>query len=139
MALLLAGGAAHAEDAGGKPVVVREIARTKVTAAGQPIVLPSGPVTATASSYVIAPGSALPVHKHPYPRYAYVLSGELTVTEAESGKTYAYKAGDFIVEVVDLWHSGRNSGSVPVELLVVDQTPEGAASTVLRPAAPPKE
>jgi len=124
--------AAVGDQIGTKPVVVSEILSTTATAAGQPIVLPGGPVRLVATTYEIAPGAALPVHKHPFQRYAYVLTGTLTVTETESGRTYPYKAGDFIVEMVDRWHSGQNVGSAPVRLLVIDQVPDGSQSTILR-------
>jgi quercetin dioxygenase-like cupin family protein len=130
--LVLTTTAAVADQATLKPVVVSEIISTTVTAAGQPIALPGGPVRLVATMVEIAPGVALAVHKHPFPRYAYVLAGSLTVTEVDSGKNTSYKPGDFIVEVVDRWHSGRNTGLDPVRLLVIDQVPDGAASTVLR-------
>jgi quercetin dioxygenase-like cupin family protein len=76
----------------------------------------------------------MPVHKHPYPRYAYVQAGHLTVYAPDTGQRYDYKAGDFIVEVIDEWHYGENTGGEPVELLVIDQVPEGRSSnTVLKP------
>jgi quercetin dioxygenase-like cupin family protein len=117
---------------GQEPVVVAEVLSTTMTAGGQPIILPQGPVRLVATMVEIAPGAKLPVHKHPFPRYAYVLNGTLTVTEAETGTKYPYKAGDFIVEVVDRWHSGENTGADPVRLLVIDQVPDGSASTILR-------
>ena len=36
------------------------------------------------SSYEIAPGAVLPVHKHPFPRYAYVQAGHLRVTNNDT-------------------------------------------------------
>lgn len=132
VAALLAAGLAsvHAKDA--KPVEVQEILSTLTTAGGQPIVLPQGPVRLIATTYDIAPGAQLPVHKHPFPRYGYVLAGTLTVTDTESGKTYDYKRGDFIVELVDRWHFGKNAGSEPLKLLVIDQVPDGQKATVLQ-------
>jgi hypothetical protein len=48
--------------------------------------------------------------------------------------TLANVAGDFIVEVIDEWHYGENTGAEPVELLVIDQVPEGrTTNTVLKP------
>ena len=130
--LLVSATAAAGDQAGLKPIVTSEIVSTTVTAAGQPIVLPTGAVRLIATRYEIAPGAALPVHKHPYPRYAYVLAGNLKVTEADTGASQAYKAGDVIVEMVDRWHSGQNTGSDPVSLVVIDQVPEGSTNTVLR-------
>jgi quercetin dioxygenase-like cupin family protein len=130
--LLLWSAAAAAQEAAQKPIVTREILSTTRTAAGQPIVLPPGPVRLIVTQYDIAPGATLPVHKHPYQRYAYVLAGALTVTETDTGAKHDYKAGDVVVEMVERWHSGQNLGTEPVRLLVIDQVPDGMANTVLR-------
>jgi quercetin dioxygenase-like cupin family protein len=133
--LVLATGAAGAQEAAPKkPVATQEIFSGDKTAAGQPILLPSGPVRLVATTYDIAPGVALPVHRHPFPRYAYVLAGTLTVTDEERGEKTTYKPGDVIVEMVGRWHSGRNVGTDPVRLLVIDQVPDGTTgNTELRP------
>ncbi len=88
-------------------VVVKPVMSSSVTATGQPVVLPRGHVQVIASTYDIAPGAVLPVHKHPYPRYAYVLAGTLQVIYDDDGKTETYKQGDFILEAVGQWHHGR--------------------------------
>ena len=65
-----------------------------VAAAGQPIVLPQKDAQIVASIYDIAPGAALPEHKHPYPRYGYVLAGTLRVINTEPHQSDIYKRGD---------------------------------------------
>jgi quercetin dioxygenase-like cupin family protein len=115
------------------PVVVKEIFSGTTTAVGQPIVLPREKVQVTVSTYEIAPGARLAVHQHPSARYAYVLAGTLQVTEADSGASKTYSAGDFIIEMIGLWHYGTNVGDVPVRLLVIDQTEAGSPSTILQP------
>ncbi len=65
----------------------------------------------------IAPGALLPLHKHPIINAGYMLVGELTVN-TEEGKILHLKAGDPIIEVVDKWHSGRNSGEKIAEIIV---------------------
>ena len=135
-ALLTAGAlftAAHALDSGAvAPVVVTPVKSTAVTSTGQPIILPQKNVEVTASIFDIAPGATLPVHKHPFPRYGYVLAGTLKVTNVDTGKSDTFKAGDFIVEMIDQWHQGSNIGADPVKLLVIDQIEAGAQATVLR-------
>lgn len=84
------------------------------------------------SSCEIAPGATLPVHKHPFPRYAYVEGGTLQVTNVETGKSTTYKSGDFIIEMIGQWHQATNVGADPVKLLVIDQVEEGIKNTVLR-------
>jgi quercetin dioxygenase-like cupin family protein len=102
------------------------------TANGQPIKLPQSNAEVVVWMYDIPVGAKLPVHKHPFPRYAYVLQGTLQVTDVENSRTWHYKAGDFIVEIIDTWHYGVTTGSEPVRLLVIDQVDKGQANTILR-------
>lgn len=112
-------------------VVVRPVLSSTATSSGQPIVLPQKDAQIVVSTYDIAPGARLPVHNHPYPRYAYVLSGNLRVTNVDTGQIDAYKPGDFILESVGQWHTGE-SDAEPVRLLVIDLVEKGQANTVLR-------
>ena len=125
--------AAHALDSGAAaPVVVTPVKTTAVTSTGQPLVLPQKNVEVGASIYDIAPGATLPVHKHPFARYAYVLAGTLQVTNVDTGKSDVFKTGDFIVEMIDQWHRGSNIGADPVKLVVIDQIEAGTQATVLK-------
>lgn len=119
-------------DASGTPVVVTPLMSTTETASGEPIVLPQKDAQVVVSMFEIAAGASLPAHKHPFPRYAYVLAGTLQVTNLETGKVDTYKTGDFIVEMVGRWHQGANVGSDPVRLLVIDQVEKGQQNTILR-------
>ena len=118
------------------PVVVTPLLSTQTTASGQPIVLPQHNAQLIVMRFVIQPGATLPVHEHPYQRYAYVLSGHLTVTLSDTGQVLHYGPGDFIVEVRDEWHFGAALGNEPVVLLVIDQVEAGHTNTVLRTAQP---
>ena len=125
--------AAHALDSGAAaPVVVTPVKTTTVTSTGQPLILPQKNVEVSASIYDIAPGATLPVHKHPFARYAYVLAGTLQVTNVDTGKSDVFKTGDFIVEMIDQWHRGSNIGADPVKLVVIDQIEAGTQATVLK-------
>ena len=123
---------ANALDSSNTPVVVTPLASRTTTASGQPITLPQKNVEVQVSSYQIAPGTTLPVHKHPFPRYAYVEQGTLKVTNVETGASNTYKTGDFIIEMIGQWHQATNIGDGPVKLLVIDQVEQGAKNTVLR-------
>ena len=112
------------------PVTVKPLLTTDKTDIGQPLVLPSRHPVLVVSTYDIAPGARLARHKHPYSRYAYVLAGDLTV-QFDDGKQRQYHTGDVVVEAVDTWHFGFNTGTVPVRLLVIDQVEKGQSSTVL--------
>lgn len=114
-----------------KPVV-RPVFSGTETASGQPLVLPQGQAEVIVSTYEIPPGAALPVHKHPFPRYAYVLAGRLEVTATDTGKVSSYGPGDFVVEMLDTWHSGATVGEETVKLLVIDQVEPGKPNVVLK-------
>jgi quercetin dioxygenase-like cupin family protein len=113
-------------------VTVTPLFRSATTASGQAITLPSGAVEIIVSEYRIAPGAVLPVHRHPYQRYAIVEAGTLRVTDAETGAAKTYRTGDVVVEMVDTWHSGENIGADAVRLTVIDQVPPGASNTIIR-------
>ncbi len=119
-------------------VVVSPVLDTRTTATGQPIVLPQHDTELIVSRYVIQPGTSLPIHKHPYQRYAYVLSGKLRVTVAgtgpDAGRVFEYGPGEFVVEMRDEWHFGTALGDAPVVLLVIDQVEAGHKATVTKPA-----
>lgn len=130
LGLWLAAATAAADQA---PVQVEEILRSATTSIGQPIRLPREGAEVVASLYTIAPGARLPVHKHPYARYAYVLSGLLRVVEEKTGQVFEFGPGDFVIEMTDEWHWGSNPGDEPVRLLVIDQTEPGTPNTVIKP------
>lgn len=113
-------------------VVVTPLASATTTADGKPILLPHKDVQVLVSSFEIPPGASLPVHMHPSARYAYVLEGQLQVTNAATGKATSYNKGDFIVEMIGAWHQGANVGAEPVKLLVIDQVEQGKPNTVLK-------
>ena len=123
---------AHAADA--SKISVQPIARTGTTITGEKIVVPPNPDVVT-SIATFPPGAELPVHKHPYPHYVYVLEGNLTVFNVDTGKSFVAKQGDFVVETNANWHYGKNEGTVPVKLLVIDQLPAGTKSNMTLKAA----
>jgi quercetin dioxygenase-like cupin family protein len=114
-----------------KPVVKKLFSGTQ-TALGQALLLPQGNAEVTVLSYEIPPGAKLPVHKHPHPRYAYVLAGRLKVATGDGTRSFEYGPGDFIVEMLDSWHYGETLGSETVKLLVIDQAPPGETNTLLK-------
>ena len=113
--LLLVSGARSQDSSG---VSVSELARSGASWDGTP--LPAYPVQKpeiTILRITIRPGSALPMHRHPVINAGVLLSGELTVV-TEDNKTHKLNAGDALVEVVDKWHFGKNTGKVPAVILV---------------------
>lgn len=122
----------HADNVptGGK-VVVRPVLSATETSTGQPIVLPQKSPQVIASTYEIPPGTTLPKHKHPFPRYGYVLAGTITVTNLDTGKVENFKTGDFILEAVGQWHQGTATGTETAKLLVIDMVEKGESNTII--------
>ena len=127
-AIVISTSAAQAAEA--PKVMVAPLFSTDTTVTGQKIEVPANPHVMV-SLVTFPPGAALPVHKHPYPHYVYVLEGTLTVTNEQTGKVFDVKPGGFLVEMTDTWHFGKNNGAVPVKLLVIDQVPQGATTNTI--------
>lgn len=100
------------------------------TMTGQDILVPAGPVQVTVTRVTLPAGGVLPAHKHPFARYAYVLSGAIRVTNLDTGQVTALKAGAFAIESRDQWHRAETVGEGPAVLLVIDQTPPGQGNLV---------
>jgi quercetin dioxygenase-like cupin family protein len=122
---------ASAAHAVGVPQISGQpLANTNKTNEGQIITAPVHP-NVVASITTFPPGAETPVHKHLYPHYVYVMEGNLTVTNLETGKMFLAKQGQFVVEMMNVWHKGKNEGTTPLKLLVIDQLPTGVASNML--------
>ena len=113
-------------------VRIEPVFRSATTTSGDPIVAPEGKLQTVVSKYHIASRASLPAHKHPYPRYGYVLSGSLMVTNIETRRSAVFNAGDVIVEDVGRWHEARNLQAQPVDLLVIDLIKPAASNVILR-------
>ncbi|MCW2241199.1 cupin domain-containing protein [Azospirillum canadense] len=121
--------AASAQQGGFK---LNEVFRSGKTATVQELQFPTGKVEIVAGVGEFATGSETPMHKHPYPRRLYIVEGTFTVTE-EGKPPRTYPAGSFVVEAVDVWHTGGNTSSAPAKILVIDEVPAGMNNLVLKP------
>lgn len=102
------------------------------TILGQPLVYPSdGKAKVQSVIVTMQPGEQTGPHKHPYPTYGYVLEGELTVEYAD-GETRVYREGDALLEAVDIYHNGKNTGTVPMRILVVFMGVDGQLNALRR-------
>lgn len=106
---------------------------TDKTMAGQPLVLPSGPVRVVATRIVLPAGATIGTHMHLWARYVYVESGEVQLTLTGAGTTRTFKAGEMIVEPIGKWHSGRIVSDTV--LVATEQVPPGRCNTIRPPAA----
>ena len=104
---------------------------TATTFTGQPIRFPQGQNKLVAVLAEVAPGGQVGRHLHPNPLFVYILEGTLTI-EMEGHGTYAFRAGESLAEVVNMWHNGRNLGDTPVKFLIVFAAQEGTP-TIVRP------
>jgi quercetin dioxygenase-like cupin family protein len=131
LSLPVARAAEQAPPTGPVGFKITEILETTTTAAGQAIRFPQGENQVTALIAELAPGGQVGRHVHPVPLFAYILEGTLTV-EVEGHATRTFRAGEGFVDVVNLWHNGRNLGDRPVRFLVVFAGQKGTP-TAIRP------
>lgn len=135
---LLCSGCAVAPEQGsrlaapGAGAAVTLLARSATTVTGQRLAAPETPFEAVISRSQLPPGGALPMHKHPWPRYAYVMSGRLSVGYEQSGLVREFGPGEAVIEAIDQWHEARVVGDDPVVLIVFDQVPPGRTNVITR-------
>ncbi|HVA13059.1 MAG TPA: cupin domain-containing protein [Stellaceae bacterium] len=110
-------------------IVATTVLKTTVTATGQKIVFPTGDTEVTALLVSLPAGADTGWHEHPYPRYAYVLEGAVTV-ENDAGIRNTYPEGSFFVEQIGTFHHGTTT--VPTRLLVIDQAEAGKPNQINR-------
>ena len=90
---------------------------------------PDGQPEVTILKITIPAGVKLPLHQHPFINAGVLTKGELTVV-TKTGEKLLMSAGDTIVEIVNKWHFGENSGSVPAEIIVFYAGIKGQPITV---------
>ena len=78
---------------------------------------PQGQPQLTMIKLTIPAHTALPWHYHPFPNAGYVLSGELTLEDRQTGKKQTFRTGQSFAESVNDIHRGV-SGSTPTTLLL---------------------
>jgi hypothetical protein len=98
-------------------VTSRIILKTTRAWDGTPIVYPQGTAEVTGIIVTLAPGAETGWHAHPVPSFGMVLEGELEV-ELQDGRRLTLKAGDGLAEVFERAHNGRNTGSMPMKVLL---------------------
>lgn len=110
----------------------QSIMMTSQSVMGEEIVYPSnGRAIVSAIIVTLAPGEQTAVHTHGAPFFAYVLEGEITVDYGDKGKR-TYRAGEALMEAMNVAHAGSNTGSAPVRLLAVSMSSEGSSSVLMR-------
>jgi quercetin dioxygenase-like cupin family protein len=85
-----------------------------------------------ATELTFAPDAYLGVHHHVGPGIRYMLSGEVTFTEA--GQSTIYKAGDYFFKTGNLAHTAQNKTGQPLRILFFEVLPKDwTAPTVIPP------
>jgi len=122
-----------------KQIAVTTLLRATRTASGQPIAYPvTGSPEVTAVLVEIPPGAQTGWHQHPYPCYAYILSGKL-ILEVKGQKPREIVAGEALVEAVNATHRGTNKGTEPVRLVMFVTEEADKPFTVRVPDPAPKD
>ena len=94
---------------------------------------PAGQPQISIARVEIAPGASIPDHLHHNTIAAGVLlQGQLKVV-TDTGETIELVAGDAVIETIDTWHTGQNTGSVPTELIVFYAGVAGQAVSETKP------
>lgn len=90
---------------------------------------PPGRPQLTTIKITIPAHTALPWHYHPVPNAGYVLSGELTVEDRQTGKKQTFHAGQAFAETVDDVHRGV-AGNTPTTLLITYAGAPGVPTSI---------
>ena len=108
------------------------LTRAASTITGQPIPPPAPGFEVVISRTEIPAGGALPMHRHPWPRYAIVEQGRLRVRYEEAGLGREFGPGEAVIEAIGQWHEGEVVGAGQVRLIVIDHVPPGETNVVRR-------
>jgi quercetin dioxygenase-like cupin family protein len=90
---------------------------------------PKGRPELTMLKLTIPPHTALPWHKHPVPNAGYILSGQLTIQDRQSGKSHTFHEGQAFAETVDDVHRGV-SGDTPLVVLITYAGTPGTPTSI---------
>ena len=96
---------------------------------------PAGKPQLTVMKMTIPPHTSLPWHSHPMPNMAYLLSGQLTIEDKESGRTHQVKAGEALNEATGDIHRGYTTDEA-AELVIFYAGAEGQPLSEPLPGEP---
>jgi quercetin dioxygenase-like cupin family protein len=103
------------------------------TVVGEALSYPVGAAPkVTAAIVALEPGAETGWHMHGVPTFGYLLEGELTVDYGPEGRRI-YRAGDALLEAIDISHNGRNTGTGTMRILAVFIGAEGLKTTIPAP------
>jgi len=109
---------------------LKPLLSTGKTILGQQFTYPTGaPAKVTSVIVLLKPGEETGWHEHKVPLFAYIIEGELTVNYGPNGKR-VYRAGDSLIEAINISHNGKNTGTGVVRVLAVFMGVNGKPNTV---------
>jgi len=108
---------------------VTTVLKTTESWDGKKLSYPQGQAEITGMIIEIATGAETGWHLHGVPSFGMVLDGEIDV-HLKDGRVKKIKKGETLAEVVNIYHNGRNNGTVPVRILVFYAGAVGQALTV---------
>lgn len=109
-----------------------QLLSTGTTVLGEPLAYPGGAPHVNASLITLTPGQRTMMHKHGVPMFAYILEGEITVDYGARGRR-TYKAGEALMEAMDVSHAGENTGTQVMRLIAVYMGAAGAKDVIPTP------
>ena len=111
-------------------VYAEELLKADKSWDGGQFAYPDGDPLITSIRVVLEQDQATPLHCHPVPAIAYVMSGKLKV-ETSAGSSTVFESGSSLVEVMKTEHKGTALEG-PVELIVFYLGSQDMPNTVLR-------
>lgn len=106
--------------------------RGAMTITGQNIQYPkttSPEIIATILNF--SPGEETGWHKHPVPTYTQVINGTLTI-DLENGETMEFPSGSGLLDTMNTWHNGRNTGDTNLQVVVIILGEKGKQNLIRR-------
>lgn len=114
----------------GNGITVTELTRASTTWDGNAILYPKGNEEIFSIMVELAPGAAPSFHCHPVPTLGHMIAGEIEV-EKRNGEKKRFRAGDNIMEVMNIWHRGRNvSETESAKFVVFYISQKGVKATI---------
>lgn len=123
-----------ANEYGSTAISVEQVLDTHTDTLGRSFDYADGPPHILGSEIVLAAGASTPLHFHPVPLLVYVERGAIRVTY-EGQEDKVYRAGDSLVEAINVVHQGFGLAPDGVRLIGFDLSNATLPSTV--PLDPP--
>jgi len=116
-------------------VAVEVLTKNSISWDGSPVRYPKQGAEITVMKISVPDGAEIPLHCHPVPLAAYMLSGAIEVVKS-SGEKRIFRQGEAFIEVMNQWHQGTGIGA-GTELVVFFAGQQNAPVAVKKNATNP--